>query len=653
MKFKFKRLRVVILCIMLLFNCSAISAYSSNVERKTILAIGSYSYQNEWESSILKGFRNILGKNNSIRTEYLDSYSKNTFTYHESFLNYLDAKYENQNIDYIFAMDDESLDIVKTHLFDEQRVIYKKPVFFVGINSIIDMTEEEKKYLSGVINIETCIECIDEIEKIHKNIKKIYVFCDDSIYSKNIIANISATYPENNGDIEIKIFKSNTINRMEDILKSEDFSDSAILLCSTYIDEKIKSVVSSANVIEIIQSITDVPIYSTLYNYVEAGAIGGVVNDGEKLGQIGASLLNSVENGDSESQAYIITPSFNSTNTLLFNFKAIRRYNINPLNLPEDSKFINKKPYNLALPKWIIYTFWLTAISLISLLTYLIYMNFYNRKKVELANSEAIAAIERDKIKTDYIILMSHEFRTPINIILNSAKLLKMKCDNDDYDKDYYKTRLNYIIKNCNRLSKTVNNSIDVAKLESGIMSTNFRMYNIIRVVEDITETIIDFAAVNNIEVVFDTEEEVVYTAIDKTAIERIILNLLSNAIKSMIDGGTLYVQCRNDSNNVYIYIKDTGIGMSEEVQRHIFDKFFQSSEDTLNRRHEGNGLGLFIVKGLVNLHNGTISVESEKGKGSIFEVIIPITVVDEEGEDSSINEELRYMAKVELSDIE
>ena len=112
-----------------------------------------------------------------------------------------------------------------------------------------------------------------------------------------------------------------------------------------------------------------------------------------------------------------------------------------------------------------------------------------------------IAAIERDKIKTDYIILMSHEFRTPINIILNSAKLLKMKCDNDDYDKDYYKTRLNYIIKNCNRLSKTVNNSIDVAKLESGIMSTNFRMYNIIRVVEDITETIIDFAAVNNIKV--------------------------------------------------------------------------------------------------------------------------------------------------------
>lgn len=112
MKFKFKRLRVVILCIMLLFNCSAISAYSSNVERKTILVIGSYSYQNEWESSILKGFRNILGKNNSIRTEYLDSYSKNTFTYHESFLNYLDAKYENQNIDYIFAMDDESLDTV-------------------------------------------------------------------------------------------------------------------------------------------------------------------------------------------------------------------------------------------------------------------------------------------------------------------------------------------------------------------------------------------------------------------------------------------------------------------------------------------------------------------------------------------------------------
>ncbi len=184
-------------------------------------------------------------------------------------------------------------------------------------------------------------------------------------------------------------------------------------------------------------------------------------------------------------------------------------------------------------------------------------------------------------------------------------------------------------------------------------MSIDFKMYNIVKVVEDITETIIDFAASNNIEVIFDTENEEIYTAIDKTSIERIMLNLLSNSIKSINNSGRIVVHCKNDNDNVYIFVKDTGSGMSNDVKKHIFDKFFQGSDYTLNRKNEGNGLGLFIVNALVKMHNGKIFVESEEGKGSTFKVVIPIIIVDNDGNESTISEELRYMANIELSDIQ
>ncbi|MDU7440068.1 MAG: sensor histidine kinase, partial [Clostridium sp.] len=179
MKLTVKNIRLIVLVIFftLISNYTKVLAYVPTVEGKNILVIGSYSFQNEWEESVLSGFETILGDKNNIKSEYLDSYSKNTFSYHESFLNYLDAKYENQNIDYIFTMDDEALKVIRDHMFEKHRVFYKKPVFFVGVNSIINLNDEEKKYLSGVVNIETCLECVDLIEKMHGDMKKLYVLC--------------------------------------------------------------------------------------------------------------------------------------------------------------------------------------------------------------------------------------------------------------------------------------------------------------------------------------------------------------------------------------------------------------------------------------------------------------------------------------------
>lgn len=214
---------------------------------------------------------------------------------------------------------------------------------------------------------------------------------------------------------------------------------------------------------------------------------------------------------------------------------------------------------------------------------------------------------------------------------------------------------MDYITKNSNRLRRYISNLIDVSKLEMGYMNANFKNENIVEVIEDITLTIIDLARSYNLNVVFDTEEEELITAIDKPKIERVILNLLSNAIKFTNNGGNIMVSIKKEDGNVVIEISDDGIGMEEEMKKHIFEKFKRADlTHGLKRQNEGSGLGLFIVKGLIDLHNGEIYVRSNPNKGTTFIIKLAIRLVEDNERDSFIEDSsLKYISEMELSDID
>ena len=132
------------------------------------------------------------------------------------------------------------------------------------------------------------------------------------------------------------------------------------------------------------------------------------------------------------------------------------------------------------------------------------------------------------------------------------------------------------------------------------------------------------------------------------------MLNLLSNSIKFTNDGGHIYVNLKKEGNDIIIEVKDDGIGMSSETKDHLFEKFKKAKHyPSLEREHEGSGLGLFIVKGLVGIHNGSINVESEINKGTKFIIKIPQGFVDKENSNQNLmNIPLDYTSKIELSDI-
>jgi two-component system CheB/CheR fusion protein len=142
--------------------------------------------------------------------------------------------------------------------------------------------------------------------------------------------------------------------------------------------------------------------------------------------------------------------------------------------------------------------------------------------------------------------------------------------------------------------------------------------YNIISIVEDSALSIVNYVESNGLNIVFDTNIEEKIISCDRDSIERIMLNLLSNAIKFTPKGGTIFVNVIGEDNNVKISVKDTGIGIKEDHLDLVFDRFRQVDK-SFTRNHEGSGIGLSLVKSLVEMNGGSISLLSEYGKGSEF----------------------------------
>ncbi|KPU45752.1 sensor histidine kinase TodS [Oxobacter pfennigii] len=236
--------------------------------------------------------------------------------------------------------------------------------------------------------------------------------------------------------------------------------------------------------------------------------------------------------------------------------------------------------------------------------------------------------IEFDRIKTEFFANISHELRTPLNVLFSSVQLLDFyhrseKIQSDEYD---LSKQLKIMTQNCYRLLKLLNNLIDITKIDSGYIQLKLEYCNIISVVEDITMSVVELAEENNISLLFDTDVEEKYMACDSRKIERIILNLLSNAIKFTNAGGSIIVNIHDKGNSVVISIKDTGIGIPHDKLNIIFERFRQVDR-LLTRQREGTGIGLSIVKSLVEMHGGTINVHSKYGKGSEFIIELPANI--------------------------
>jgi len=277
------------------------------------------------------------------------------------------------------------------------------------------------------------------------------------------------------------------------------------------------------------------------------------------------------------------------------------------------------------------------------------------RESSELKERLVQESREYDELKSEFFVNISHEFRTPLNILLGTLQLLNtMKADLYDTKTKQKVTKYFAVMKqNCYRLLRLTNNLIDMTRLDTGFLEMNLQYYNIVQVVEDITLSVAAFAENKGISLIFDTDCEEKIIAVDVDKIERIILNLLSNAVK-FTRQGTIIVRMQDMGDSVRISVKDTGIGIPQEKLNIVFERFRQV-DSSLTRDHEGSGIGLSLAKNLVELHGGSIEAVSEIGKGSEFIITLPCrSVSDEEMTKTSVYNTQDHVERIsiEFSDI-
>jgi PAS domain S-box-containing protein len=233
-------------------------------------------------------------------------------------------------------------------------------------------------------------------------------------------------------------------------------------------------------------------------------------------------------------------------------------------------------------------------------------------------------AEEANHAKDEFIALVSHELRSPLNAMLGWTRILQNQSP-DEKTREY---ALDVIIRNARSQSRLIEDLLDIARVSKGKLRLEMEPIELIPIINEAVEIIRPAAEADNIKVSQALDRAANFITGDVDRLRQVIENLLSNAVKFTPPGGSVEICLERDKTNAKVIVSDTGQGISQEFLPQIFERFKQADPST-TRRHGGLGIGLSLVRDLVELHGGTISAQSAgEGKGTIFTVELPMRVV-------------------------
>ncbi|GEM_PF-332511 len=624
------------------------------IDYKEVLIFSSQTENNIWESQILNELNSsLLDSNPSIHiiTESLSTINTDE-SYLEKQAEIWSLKYKHTKFDLIIALDDESLNFIGNHYSSE--LFANTPIVYGGINDTPKLSLYPYNTFTGVIKPINIRMLINSILEINPKASEINILLDNTISSKYIESIFMESYPYYDNRLKFNFVKSDYIYEICDNLSKNNIGSPSIIVGS-FIDSSDISV-SPHNAVNIMKNFSKGQFYTTNESYIGAGVIGGHVLLAKDHSKIISEICVRVLNGVSPKE---IPSVYDFSNTFVFDAKELTANNISKSHVPENSIFVNDKWLDKGVSTSIVISLITILVLCIVLLVIQVTKRIKNARAMISAKKRYNELLVSDKIKTEFLANFSHEIRTLLNVILSGLQLLDVYKDNGKLtfaNKDD-EIKLVYIRRNGYRLLKLINNLIDMTKVDSGFYSVDFEVKNIVDVVEDITMSVVQYAADRGITIVFDTNNEEVYMPLDSEKLDRILLNLISNAIKFTPKGGYIYVTLSCQETSISVSVKDTGIGISKDKQTDIFERFTQV-KNSKTRHKQGSGIGLSLVKSLVELLDGSIMLTSEPNEGCEFVFTLPIKEYDKATTDVStdISEKIgdnREKLLIEFSDID
>ena len=623
-------------------------------EKLEVLFISSYSLNFISFEDQVQGIREGLNNNANIKIEYMNSSNIDLEENELRFYDLVKMNLENyNNYDAIIVGDDEALEFTLKYREDIFKGI---PIVFLGIQRT-DLIRKAFEFegISGVRELESVEENIDLIKKLHSNIENIIFLnnCGENFYPDLVEKNPQFNFGELiTNELSIDEFRK-VISELEENTAIISFYPNHFKDREWLNTQDINKMIAELN--------PNIPVYSILNYSIGTGSIGGKVIKHFEQGRLAGQIVLQLLEGKDEEEVYI---GYDLANKHVFDYNVLKNFNIRISSLPDNSEIINN-PLNII--KEYKSVFIITCIMFLTLLLLVValikHIQYKNKFEKEIIKAKDKAE-EINRLKSYFISNISHELKTPINVILCAAQLLESKRV-DNYNINNENNTIDIIKDNSYRLIRLINNIIDVEKGEVDELTLNLKKDNLVSLIEDIVTSVIPYAKRKELNLIFDTEEEEIIMDMDIEKIERIILNLLSNAIKFSNENGNIYIRIMLNNDDVDIVVEDEGIGISKDDIPYIFDKFIQV-DNTFNRKNEGSGIGLAIVKSFIEIHNGKIMVESQVGKGTKFIVKLPKIINNEDTtadshiykssfSEKNIIDELRSIkcrVKKELSDI-
>ena len=633
------KLKRLLLTLTLLFICTLIV---KSVDKKNVLIINSYHEGLQWTDDIVNGITKGLSESSlkkEIYIEFIDSKRFfNNDNYYQTLYNLYKIKYKDVNLDVIIISDDFALTFMLEH---RDSLFGEVPTVFCGINNPHNYPDS---YTGVLENIEF-VDNFKLIKKLHPHYSKIYFIVDNTITGKILYDRAYRLNLSTNDEYRYEFIRDFTFKEL--FQKVSELDENSVLFLTAFTKDRNGAYCSYNEIVRNLEKSTKIPIYGAWDFYLSKGVIGGKVIKGFEQGYTAAKMANKVLGGEDIKKVDVKM----SSSEYIFDYKELKHHRISKLNLPENSKIINR-PFALIPENRQQTVFW--GLVLLLLLTVIIILStyiFYRKRKIieirrynksiELSNEKLQMAKEKaeesDRLKSAFLANMSHELRTPMNGIIGFSKLI---IDSNDLSPETQKKYLNIIHKSGYILLNLVNDIIDLAKIEAMQLKLNFTEFKLNELIDELLSFFNsekDNLEKKELKIIAEKEchfkEVVIYS--DSNRIRQVLYNLLNNALK-FTEKGFIRFGYSIEKEEILFFVKDTGIGLTDEDKRIIFERFRQV-DDKSTRRYGGSGLGLTISKGIVENLGGKIWVETEKEAGSTFYFTVPLNLVNTEQSNKNI----------------
>ena len=621
----FKTISITLVLILFLIPTQNVSALKTDNKINSILILTPYN-KTSFDESLL-----------STLKSYISSKLPNTVFFENSILYPSNESVDLTDFDLIICLDSNRLQYIENNY----------SIFLDDTPVIIGLTEEKKFNLpenfGGYYMNYDFSKYMDFLLNIHPNLKKVNLLIGSNFKSSSIYKSINSYISKNPKDIKFNFITTGEENEITPLLCEKNTITIVFdsLLSNNW--GKYLTSGSSYSTIRAISRKTTNEVYGGYREFITRFNIGGYNYDATVLAKAISDTAVSIINNT------LSIKDVGYRDVSLDNDFIINTYMNDKYHLPTDlhntsyikigsgETLIESSDSN---KRNIIFS----AIIIFSMFILFIYVH----NKIRLRDKEKL-----DLMKNNFIANLSHELRNPLNIIISTIQLfdLYLKQNKIVLKDPTIKNKFEYLKNNSNRLLKLVNNVIDITKIDAGFFNISKDNYDIVSVVENLTLSTVPYAEYKDITLIFDTDIEELYCLFDKDNIERVILNLLSNALKFTPANGNIFVTLTYNSKYLSISVKDTGIGIPREKQKFIFDRFSQLDTDKYSKG-KGSGIGLALIKSVVELHNGHIEVNSLPGVGSEFIVILPIYKVKNLTEQNGSSSDSIQKTNLEYSDI-